>query len=85
MRLGVYQGDLIGQIVGEIEKAIPGAEVRVEGQGGHFTIDVLSEAFRDKSRLESQRLVLSAIAPLMAGETAPVHAVDRLTTRVPAG
>lgn len=83
MRLGVYQGDLIGQIVERVETAIPGAVVQVAGQGGHFTIDVVSEGFRGKSRLESQRLVLSALAPLMAGVDAPVHAIDKLTTRLP--
>jgi hypothetical protein len=33
--------------------------------------------------LESQRLVYSAIAHLMKGDLAPVHAVDKLKTRVP--
>jgi len=33
--------------------------------------------------LESQRMVYGAIAHLMKGDLAPVHAVDRLQTRVP--
>ena len=37
--------------------------------------------FAGKSMLESQRLVYGAIAHLMKGDGAPVHAVDKLTTR----
>ena len=33
--------------------------------------------------LEKQRLVLSAIKHLLAGNSPPVHAVDLLTTRTP--
>ena len=44
---------------------------------------MVSTAFAGKSMLESQRLVLSAIKHLLAGERAPVHAVDVLTTRTP--
>jgi stress-induced morphogen len=44
---------------------------------------VVSPAFAGLGMLESQRLVYSAIAHLMQGDLAPVHAVDRLKTRVP--
>jgi stress-induced morphogen len=61
---------------------IPGADVVVApGSGGHYTIEVVSPAFAGKSMLESQRLVYGAIAHLMKGEAAPVHAIDKLTTR----
>ena len=43
----------------------------------------MSPEFAGKSMLASQRLVYGAIAHLMSGERAPVHAVDKLTTRVP--
>jgi len=43
----------------------------------------VSTAFAGKNMLESQRLVLGAIKHLLAGERAPVHAVDSLTTRTP--
>lgn len=62
---------------------IADAEVRVEGGGGHYTIEVVSPVFAGKGMLESQRLVLGAIAPLMKGDHAPVHAVDSLKTRTP--
>lgn len=61
---------------------IPDANVTVEpGSGGHFTIAVVSPVFTGKNMVESQRLVYGAIAHLMKGDGAPVHAVDKLTTR----
>jgi acid stress-induced BolA-like protein IbaG/YrbA len=62
-----------------IVEAIPGATVRVEPGGpGHFAIRVESDAFAGKSRVKQQQLVYGAIAHLMSGPNAPVHAVDRL-------
>jgi acid stress-induced BolA-like protein IbaG/YrbA len=67
-----------------IAQGLPGADVRVSaGSPGHFNISVVSEEFRGKTRLACQRLVYKAIAPLMQGERAPVHAVDQLETKVP--
>lgn len=61
--------------------ALPDAMVIVQaGSAGHYTIEVTSGAFAGKSMLQSQRLVYSAIAPLMKGDGAPVHAIDRLVT-----
>jgi acid stress-induced BolA-like protein IbaG/YrbA len=66
-----------------IVRAIPDATVRVEGGGGHYSIEVVSPVFAGKGMLDSQRLVYSAIAPLLKGDDAPVHAVDSLRTRTP--
>ncbi len=67
-----------------IERGLPGAQVSVEAAGaGHFALSVVSAAFDGKSRLAQQQLVYAAIAHLMKGETAPVHAIDRLTTATP--
>jgi acid stress-induced BolA-like protein IbaG/YrbA len=67
-----------------ITQGLPGADVRVSaGSPGHFNISVVSEEFRGKTRLACQRLVYKAIAPLMQGDRAPVHAVDQLETKVP--
>lgn len=74
---------LTDEIRQAIEAALPDAQVQVAGQGGHFTIDVVSAAFEGKNMLQSQRLVYSAIAHLMKGDAAPVHAVDSLRTRTP--
>jgi stress-induced morphogen len=67
-----------------ILEKIPDASVIVDsGSGGHFTIEVVSPVFSGKKMLESQRLVYGAIAHLMKGDGAPVHAVDKLTTKTP--
>jgi acid stress-induced BolA-like protein IbaG/YrbA len=67
-----------------ITESLPGAEVQVVAANpGHFSISVTSEEFRAKTRLACQRLVYKAIAPLMQGDRAPLHAVDRLETKTP--
>jgi acid stress-induced BolA-like protein IbaG/YrbA len=63
--------------------ALPGAEVEVDSGGpGHFTIAVTSASFEGETRVRQQQRVYAAIAPLMSGANAPVHAVDKLVTRV---
>jgi acid stress-induced BolA-like protein IbaG/YrbA len=74
--------DILAQIRDAILVAIPGAAVEVGGGGGHFSIEVVSAVFEGKNPVQSQRLVYGAIKHLMAGEHAPVHAVDTLKTRV---
>ncbi|MDX1649163.1 MAG: BolA/IbaG family iron-sulfur metabolism protein [Myxococcota bacterium] len=65
-----------------IAEAMPEAEVRVDAVSpGHFEIEVVSDAFQGLSRVKQQQKVYAAIAHLMAGDTAPVHAVDRMVTR----
>lgn len=77
-------GRVVERMRAAIQQALPGAEVEVRASSpGHFEIRVVSEAFRDKSRVAQQRLVYAAIADLMSGDAAPVHAVDSLQTLVP--
>ena len=80
--LGTGQS-LTDTIAGAIRDAIPGASVEVHGSGGHFSIKVVSEAFEGKSLLSKQRMVLTAVAPFMKGDDAPVHAIDHLATELP--
>ena len=75
--------EILERIERSIRSALPGSEVTVRGAAGHFEIEVVSEAFEGKRTLARQRMVYSAIAELMKGDAAPVHAVDRLTTRTP--
>ncbi len=67
-----------------VAAALPGARILVTGEGDHFSLRVESAAFAGRNRLARQRLVLRAVAPLMKGEGAPVHAIDRLETVLPA-
>lgn len=75
---------ILDQVKQAIEAEIPDSEAVVTGGGGHFEIDVVSPAFAGKRTLACHRMVLQAIKDLMAGNDAPVHAVDRLTCRTPA-
>lgn len=64
--------------------ALPDARVEVRAHGGgHFSLEVESATFRGQLMLACHRLVMAAIAPLMAGNSAPVHAIDQLKTRTP--
>jgi len=78
-----FQGNVVEALRQAIESKIPGSKAEVSGAGGHFTIEVVSAAFAGLGMLDSQRMVYSAIAHLMQGDLAPVHAVDKLKTRVP--
>lgn len=78
MRLNTIQDNINDQIRAAIQAALPTADVQVSGSGGHFTLEVAHEDFKGKSPVAQQRLVLSAIKHLMAGDSAPVHAVDSL-------
>jgi len=81
--LGGTGASISTQIRDAILVGLPGAEVQVTpGSPGHFGISVRWAEFADKNRLTCQRLVYRAIAHLMAGDRAPVHAVDRLETSV---
>jgi acid stress-induced BolA-like protein IbaG/YrbA len=76
--------DVTSDLQRSIEETIPGAHVEVNpASPGHFEIRVVSEAFADRSRVQQQQLVYGAIAHLMKGDAAPVHAIDRLQTETP--
>lgn len=81
--LTTFQGSITDAIRSAIEAKLPGATVDVTGGGGHYTLVVTSAVFAGKRPVESQRLVYGAIAHLMAGSDAPVHAIDSLKTLVP--
>ena len=75
--------EVIGQIRAAIETALACDALEVRGSGGHFEIRVVSQAFAGKNTLAKQRIVFSAIAHLMKGDGAPVHAIDKLDTIAP--
>jgi len=79
-----FQGSAVEALRTAIEQSIPHSKAEVTGGGGHFQLDVVSPEFAGKGLLDRQRLVYSAIAHLMKGDAAPVHAIDSLKTRTPA-
>lgn len=78
-----FAGDIHQAIRTAVQTRLPDAQIEVTGGGGHWSIVVTSAAFAGKSVIESHRMVLQGVAPLMAGEGAPVHAIDKLETKVP--
>ncbi|RLQ89474.1 BolA family protein [Notoacmeibacter ruber] len=65
-----------------IEEAIPDAEVTIRdlaGDGDHYAAEVVSEAFRGKSRVAQHQMVYQALKGNMGGE---LHALA-LQTSVP--
>jgi acid stress-induced BolA-like protein IbaG/YrbA len=76
--------DVVGELERSIAEALPGAEVRVAARSpGHFEIRVAAAAFAGLSRVRQQQIVYGAIAHLMKGDAAPVHAIDELRTELP--
>jgi len=81
--IGAEDG-VLGKMEAAIRAALPDSDVQVKAGGaGHFEVSVVAEAFRGKSMVQQHQLVYGAIAPLMAGDAPPVHAIDRLSTKAP--
>lgn len=78
-----FQGSVTDAIRAAIEEKIAGCTAEVTGGGGHYEIVATSTAFEGKGTLDRQRLIYGAITHLMAGDMAPVHAVDKITTKTP--
>jgi acid stress-induced BolA-like protein IbaG/YrbA len=77
--LGDDSATIIEQMRTAIEHAVDCRELSIDsGSPGHFVIRVVSDAFADLGRVKQQQLIYGAIAHLMKGDGAPVHAIDRL-------
>jgi stress-induced morphogen len=69
-----------------IRAALPDAQVEVvdtTGTGDHFDATVVSSAFAGKGLVQQHQLVYAALAEVIRGPAAPIHALA-LTTRTPA-
>jgi stress-induced morphogen len=72
-------GPVAEQLRTAIEAALAGARARVRAASpGHFEIEVAWDGFAGKPKLAQHQMVYRAITPLLSGEDAPVHAIDRL-------
>ena len=75
---------LLDELRAAVRTALPDAAVEATaGSPGHFSLRVTSTAFAGLPRVRQQQQVYAAIAHLMAGDAAPVHAIDQLITRTP--
>ena len=72
------------ELRGMLQQAFPTGTVQLESNDNvHFQLLVVAPQFEGKNMVEQHQMVYAAIAPLMAGDAAPVHAVDKLDCRVP--
>lgn len=63
-----------------IRQALPDADVTIRdlaGDGDHFAAEVVSESFRDKSRVQQHQMVYQALKGNMGGE---LHALALQTS-----
>jgi acid stress-induced BolA-like protein IbaG/YrbA len=75
--------ELSSEIKQRIETTIPGAQVEVvQGGDRHYALTVISSTFDGLPLVKQHQLVYSAITDLMAGDNAPIHAIDRMDLRV---
>ncbi len=71
--------DIPTEIKQRIEQSIADAKVQViTGGDRHYALVVSSKAFVGLTMVKQHQMVYSAIKDLMAGDQAPVHAIDRL-------
>ena len=78
-----FSSDKAAEIKDRIETAIPEARVEVHaGSDRHYEISVISASFEGQSQVKQQQRVYASITDLMAGNDAPVHAIDRMDLRV---
>jgi acid stress-induced BolA-like protein IbaG/YrbA len=59
-----------------LETGLPGAQVRVAGDGHHFEAVVVTEAFAGKSRIQRHQMVYAALGGRMGNE---IHALSLKT------
>ena len=52
------------------------------GDNNHYAATVIDESFRGKNRVQQQRMVNAALAEILDGPNAPLHALA-LTTHAP--
>lgn len=78
-----FTPDMSAEITARIETAIPDARVKVRtGSDRHYEISVISASFAGQSQLKQQQRIYALITDLMAGNDAPVHAIDRMDLRI---
>ncbi|MAT52792.1 MAG: cell division protein BolA [Porticoccaceae bacterium] len=64
-----------------LETEIPGSKVQVEGDGRHFNLVVVGEAFEGLRKVKRQQLVLGALREQF--DNGEIHAVDNMLTFTP--
>ncbi len=75
--------DLSSEIKSRIEQAISNSQADViNGGNRHYSLTVTSKTFSDLPLVKQHQLVYAAIKDLMAGNDAPVHAIDKMEIKI---
>lgn len=75
--------DLMTEIKNRIENSIPNTQAEVfSASDRHYSLTVISQCFADLPQVKQHQLVYAAIADLMKGDSAPIHAIDKMDLRV---
>jgi len=69
------------QVAALIQSGIPDAEVRVEGDGRHFEVEVVSPAFEGKSLIQRHRMVMETVQTQIASDE--LHALSIKSAKTP--
>jgi acid stress-induced BolA-like protein IbaG/YrbA len=73
--------NLSDKIKQRIESSIPDAKAMVVlASDRHYEISVVSASFENQSQVKQHQRIYATITDLMSGDSAPVHAIDRLAT-----
>ncbi len=71
--------DISSEIKQRIEHAITSSQVNViYGGNRHYSLTVISASFDGLSQVKQHQRVYAAIKDLMAGNDAPIHAIDKI-------
>jgi acid stress-induced BolA-like protein IbaG/YrbA len=62
-----------------IRNGLPGADVKVDGDGSHFEAVVISSAFEGLSPIKKQRLVMDTVKPQIASGELHALSIKALT------
>lgn len=81
--MNIYLVDLSDEIKQRIQATIPDSDVIVRlASDRHYEICVISSSFNELSQVKRHQKVYAAITDLMSGDNAPIHAIDKLDTRL---
>lgn len=75
--------DISTEIKQRITTALPGSQVEVNsGSDRHYEISIVSESFEGLTQVKQHQMVYAAINDLMAGNDAPIHAIDKMNLTI---
>ena len=52
---------LIEDLDALLHAGIPDAEIKISGEGENFNVDIISDVFEDKSKVNRQKMVLACV------------------------